>query len=141
MLTFATQPESIFSLGLWLSYDAVMVLGLSWAARGKQRLRQRLQALLRAQLALALLVAPITGFTTGYVSLVAPLINIWLVPVFSIFILPVVLLFSLLDLVLGLPHCGYDLFNGLLESLWSLLQTVVAWPWSAMQWVPLNSWH
>ena len=85
--------------------------------------------------------APITGFTTGYVSLIAPLINIWLVPVFSIFILPVVLLFSLLDLVLGLPHWGYDLLNGLLESLWSLLQTVAAWPWSAMQWVPLNSWQ
>jgi competence protein ComEC len=46
LLTVATQPESIFSLGLWLSYGAVMVLGLSWAARGKQRLRQRLQALL-----------------------------------------------------------------------------------------------
>ena len=141
LLTVATQPESIFSLGLWLSYGAVMVLGLSWVTSGKQRLRQRLQALLRAQLALILLVAPITGFTTGHVSLVAPLINIWLVPVFSVCILPVVLLFSLLDFVLGLPHWGYNLLNGLLESLWALLQTVSAWPWGAVQWVPLNGWQ
>ena len=50
--------------------------------------------LFAAQAALSLLVLPVIAIGTGNISLVSPLVNLFLVPLFSLFFIPALLLIS-----------------------------------------------
>ena len=90
-VTLVLQPISAASLGFWLSYTAVFALGLVWYRSTNQRWWHRVMQLLAAQGALSVLLVPVITLGTGYVSLVGPLVNIFLVPLFSVLLIPALL--------------------------------------------------
>ncbi len=92
----AWHPPSVLSLGFWLSFVAVAAIVSVLAWYGSQ---SRWRQAVRIQLAISFALWPILGAFGMTASGVAPLINLVLVPVFSIFVVPV----SLLGVMLLLP--------------------------------------
>jgi competence protein ComEC len=122
------DPQAVLAVGFWLSFGAVAVLlyalgqrvagGGWWTRWGK------------AQWAVGLGLLPLLFLTFGRGSLIAPLVNLVAVPVFSLVLLPAVMVAAVLSLVpgLGLPLV---LMARLLE--WSMqgLETLADWSWAA----------
>ncbi len=102
----AWHPPSVLSLGFWLSFVAVaaIVSVLTWYG-SQSRWRQAV----RIQLAVSLALWPILGAFGVTASGAAPLINLVLVPVFSVFVVPV----SLLGVMALLPLPWFG--SGLLQ--------------------------
>ena len=86
----AADPLSITSAGFWLSFVATAALFAAGSAGSGWR--ARIGGFARAQLAISVLLAPVLAATFGRLSLVAPLVNAVAIPVFSLLILPAVLL-------------------------------------------------
>jgi competence protein ComEC len=129
-LTLALQPGSATSLGFWLSYTAVLALGLVWYGTSLQSKWRKLIRLLAAQAALSALLLPVIAMATGYVSFVGPLINLLLVPLFSLVVIPILMLLSLLALLIGLPDLLLALVDTCLAAIWQALALVAEWPWA-----------
>lgn len=122
------DPKAVLSPGFWLSFGAVAALlyalgrrlpgGGWWTRWGK------------AQWAVGLGLLPLLFLFFGRASLIAPLVNLVAVPVFSLVLLPAVLVATLLSLVpgLGLPLVGVG--EALSLGL-RLIETAAAWSWSA----------
>lgn len=82
------DPLSAFSPGLWLSFGAVAAL--SWGMTGHSR-RSRAGRLAVAQLVVAAGLLPLVTLFFGHVPVVAPLVNLVVIPVFSVVVIPLVL--------------------------------------------------
>jgi len=127
------QPAAVFSASFWMSFVAVAVLllvaGCLPAATGIVGV---LHGAVRMQLLLVAAMSPLVLGLFTEVSLVAPLVNLLVVPLFSVVVVPGLLLaMALLPLEpVGLLH----LLAGLLEALFRGLVVVAAWPVAA--WSP-----
>ena len=86
----AADPLSITSAGFWLSFVATAALFAAGSAGNGWR--GWVGGFARAQMAIAVVLAPVLAATFGRLSLVAPLVNAVAIPVFSLLILPAVLL-------------------------------------------------
>ena len=86
----AADPLAITSAGFWLSFVATAALFAAGSAGAGWR--GWVRGFARAQLAITILLAPVLAATFGRLSLVAPLVNAAAIPVFSVLILPAVLL-------------------------------------------------
>lgn len=125
------DPGAVLSYGFWLSFGAVAFLLLHLGQRLPSRdLWTRWG---RAQWAVGLGLLPLLFLFFGQASLIAPLVNVVAVPLFSAPILPLVLIASLLSL---LPITGLDVPLRLVaEGLdWCVkgLDWLAALPWSAV---------
>ena len=122
------DPGAILSYGAWLSFGAVAVLLFNLGGRLPSRdLWSRWG---RAQWAVGLGLLPLLLALFGRASLIAPLVNLAAVPLFSLLLLPLVLVSSLLSLVPGLDLpliWTADLLGWCLQGL----EQVAAWPWAA----------
>jgi competence protein ComEC len=122
------DPGAVLSYGAWLSFGAVAVLLFSLAGRLPSRdLWTRWG---RAQWAVALGLLPLLLVLFGRASLISPLVNLVAVPLFSLVLLPLVLVTSLLSLIPGLSLplvWTADLLGWCLAGL----ERVAAWPWAA----------
>jgi competence protein ComEC len=116
--------------GFWLSFLAVaaLMVGLLGGVRG-------LAAQLRTQWAVTLLAAPVTLAIFQSLSLIAPLINLLLIPVYSFVVVPPVLLAVPLlgpsDRIAALP---LSLAVGAIDLTWPWLERAAALPaalWAA----------
>jgi competence protein ComEC len=97
------DARAVLSPGFWLSFGAVAVLLFNLGHRLPSRdLWTRWG---RAQWAVAIGLLPLLFLLFGRASLIAPLVNLVAVPIFSLMLLPLVLVASLLSLIpgLGLP--------------------------------------
>ncbi len=83
------RPLSALSVGFWLSFGAVAVLGLM-SGRG-------VLPLVRAQCLLSLGLGAVAGWLFGGWGLAAPLANLVLIPLFSAAVVPLALLGTLVD--------------------------------------------
>lgn len=83
------QPLSALSVGFWLSFGAVTLLGLV-AGRGAGML-------VRAQVLLSLGLGAVTGWLFGGWGLAAPVANLLLIPLFSVAVVPLALAGALVD--------------------------------------------
>ncbi len=123
------DPVGVLSYGLWLSFGAVaaLILGLGnrlpaadlWGRWG------------RAQWVVAVGLLPLLLLLFGRASLISPAVNLVAVPLFSLVLLPLVLITALLALVPGLelPWIWTAvLMAWLLEGLTAL----AVWPWAAV---------
>ena len=124
------DPLAVLDQGLWLSFGAVACIGL--VIRGHRSSGTgRLSQWLNVQLAISVGLAPVLVAQYGQISILAPLVNLLLVPWFGVAILPPLLLG-----VLALPLWP-DLANpllqfqaGHLQLLWSgLEQLAVVGAW------------
>lgn len=89
LVVLVWRPLSALSVGFWLSFGAVAVLGLM-SGRGTL-------ALVRAQCLLSLGLGAVTGWLFGGWGLAAPLAHLLLIPLFSVAVVPLALLGALAD--------------------------------------------
>jgi competence protein ComEC len=93
------DPHAVLSFGFWLSFVAVGVLIFNLGHRLPSKdLWTRWG---RAQWAVTLGLLPLVLFLFGRISLIAPLVNLVAVPLFTLILLPLVLVASLLSLIPG----------------------------------------
>ena len=120
------DPLAPLSPGFWLSFAAVAAILL--AIQGRPRPSSRVMELMRVQLAVSLGLAPLVIAFFGGVSLIAPLVNLVAVPIFSVVVIPAILISLVLLLVL--PAAGELVLTGVghaLHAIWIGLDTVADW--------------
>lgn len=123
------DPGACLSIGAWLSFVAVAVL--IYGLGGRLPSRDLWTRWGRAQWVVGVGLLPLLLAVLGRASVIAPLVNLVAVPLFSLVILPLVLVTGLLSLVpgLGLPlQWTADLLGWCLAGL----ERVAAWPWAAV---------
>jgi len=124
------DPLAVLGLDLWLSFGAVACIGLVMRGHRVPESR-RLLEWGRVQLAISVGLAPVLAFEYGQVSLLAPLVNLLLVPWFGTAILPPLLLgVSCLAIWPGVAEWLVSFQAGHLLLLWQGLEhlaVVGAW--------------
>jgi len=122
------DPAAALSYGFWLSFGAVAALlyGLGHRLASDGVWRRWGQA----QWVVALGLLPLLLLLFGRASVVSPLVNLAAVPLFSLVLLPLVLVSALLALLTGV---GAPLAwtAALLAWLLEGLTTISAWPWAS----------
>jgi competence protein ComEC len=134
-LIVLSDPASVLSPGLWLSFSAVSLIAYVVAGRiGRTRGWTAMQ---KIHLVSAVGLSPLLLLYFQQVSLIAPLANLVAVPVVSLVIVPLSLCGSLLMLILpqpGIAVLGVGAFA--LEMLWHYLEWLAALPfaqWSSIE--------
>jgi competence protein ComEC len=117
------DPGAVLSYGFWLSFGAVALL--LWHLGQRLPSRDLWTRWGRAQWAIGLGLLPLLLLFFGQASLIAPLVNLVAVPLFSVLILPLVLIASLLSVV---PVAGFD------EPL-RLVADGLGWCLSSLDWL------
>ncbi len=165
LLVLFLDPMAVLDTGFWLSFAAVAVLiaafvrppahavtNLDTEARqfGKARWLSWLASLGRAQLAVWLGLLPLSLVFFYQLSLLAPLVNLVLIPVLTVTLVPLLGLALLVHGVIGSFGMDELLLRGantLAHWLVSLLQSLADWPqavwpvpvppaWWFVLWVP-----
>ncbi len=131
LVVLALDPFALLSPGFWLSFTAVALILLTLAGK-------RLSAwssFARVQLAIGIGLAPLLLLFFGQLSVVAPLVNLISIPLFSFAVIPLLLLSLPGAFVAGAP---FDAIAGLAETLLDGAWRLIAWlgdqPWAA--WAP-----
>ena len=137
LVVVAPDPFAVLSPGFWLSFGAVGVLALSvlglrepaGASDGRRAANTAAWArrLAVAQWRITLGLAPLVVMFFGEVSLIGALVNLFVIPLFSLLIVPGLLASLLLAAVW--PHGGVFLLHhgaGLLAGVMSLLSQLSA---------------
>jgi competence protein ComEC len=116
------DPHAVLTAGLWLSFVAVaaIILGVG-SLLGRPR---PLCAFLSTQGAVSVALLPATALLFGSVSLVAPIANLFAIPLFSALLVPG----TLLGVALMLP------FPALGELLLHLVARLCELSWPAFEW-------
>jgi competence protein ComEC len=114
LICLLLDPIAAVSASFWLSFVAVAVILL--VNFGRQPRMGRWRQLWRIQWAIFIGLLPFLSFFNGQISLLAPLCNLIAVPVFSVLLVPGLLLALLLEL-LQLPFAS---------ALWQLLDQLLA---------------
>ncbi len=120
-LILARDPLASADAGLWLSFGAVACLIYGFAGR-PLRADGAAAVALRSQWQIVLGLAPLLLWWFGRLSLLAPLVNLALVPLFAFWIVPVALVGGVLA-ALGLPGAGlvWQAAAAPLSGLWPVL--------------------
>jgi competence protein ComEC len=125
VLLLLLDPFSILDVGFWLSCGAVLIIAIAAHYFGNL-------TLVRLQPLLWLGMIPMTSLFFGQVSLVSPLVNLVVVPLFCVLVIPLVLV-SLLLLKVGLSSLSTMLLAGLatgLESFNDVIIHIGNWPFA-----------
>ena len=140
LLTLVVQPTSLYQSGFWFSYLAVANLALIW--RQQQRpdalgLRDWWRANWLAQVSLLAMLTPMIAYVTGGLSVLAPVVNLILIPLFTLLVVPWVLVMSLLMLLLDSNAWLFVVTGEGLSVIWKGLSYLssIAWGyWHTSQW-------
>lgn len=127
-LVLLVDPPASLSPGFWLSFAAVAALIFALAARVAPY--RGIRSLGRAQWAVALGLLPLLFLLFGKASLAAVPVNLIAVPLFSLLLLPVVLISVFTALVVDWTW-PLESMAWLLEQGIEALRLVAAQPWSA----------
>ncbi|MBK1722764.1 DNA internalization-related competence protein ComEC/Rec2 [Thiocystis violacea] len=131
------DPRAVLSYGFWLSFGAVAVLLFNLGQRLPRRdLWTRWG---RAQWAIGIGLMPLVALFFAQTSLVAPLVNLLAVPLFSLVLLPLVLVSTLLSLIPGLDW-PLRLTARLLDGSMQGLTWVADQPWAALSLAQRPAW-
>lgn len=124
------DPWAVLAVGFWFSFVAVaLLIYLSWGRYGGQPGALPLtRQLVLTQLLMTVGLAPITVFLFGQISLVGPLVNAVAIPLVTLFVVPLALVWLVLP-VDGLLH----LAAWGVEALTALCRVATALP--AALWV------
>jgi competence protein ComEC len=135
------QPLAPLSVGFWLSFAAVACL--LYATGGYLRPVGRARGFLMTQAAVTVGLVPILVAGFGQLSLVAVLVNLLAIPLYSIVIVPLVLLATLAIVVYEPIGNGLLAASaGLIEMSWYLLDFASRWQLArlAVPGLPLALW-
>jgi competence protein ComEC len=129
----AWSPLAVTQAGLWLSFGAVAVILLVVRSRRPKATAWREWP--RLQLAVAIGLLPLLLLFFQQASLIAPLVNLLMVPWFSLVMVPLALLGTLLWLIS--PTLGTAAWQGwmwLATPTLDLLHQVANWHWASIAW-------
>lgn len=132
------DPFAPLSVGAWLSFGAVAVIVLATA--GRLQPERPLRNFARVQWAVTIGLLPIVVIAFGGASLISPLANAVAVPLFTLLLVPLVLIGTAVACVS--LDAGGVLLQGsakLLESCWPLIEWFAQQP-LAMWYVPQMPW-
>lgn len=121
------DPFAPLAVGAWLSFGAVAIIVLALSGR-LQRLRPA-WSFARVQLAMTVGLMPLLLMSFGSVSLVSPFANTIAVPLFTVVLVPLVLLGALCaTLSPTLAALPLGLASDVLALLWTALERLAAHP-------------
>jgi competence protein ComEC len=126
------DPFAPLSVGAWLSFGAVAIIVVATA--GRLRADNAIVNFARVQWGITIGLVPILVIAFGGLSLIAPLANALAVPLFTLIIVPLVLVGT------ALASVSLDAGGWLLQWSAQLLE----WCWPALRWLaerPLAMWH
>ncbi len=126
------DPFAPLAPGAWLSFGAVAIILL--AVAGRLRRDGPIVGFARIQMAVTIGLVPLLLASFGSVSLISPLANVVAIPLFTLVLVPAVLL--------GAVAAAVWLPAG--EWLLALPTLVLQWTWPVLQWLakcPLALWH
>lgn len=137
-LVVLLDPAATLSAGFWLSFGAVglilLVLG------GRLRSPGKLCQLLRVQAAVSLGLLPLLLLHFGEASVIAPLVNLLLVPWFALALVPMALIGLLLLPLPWLAAPWYGLLEWLCGHTFALLEIFAQQPLATVQLAHLPLW-
>lgn len=126
------DPLAPMAVGAWLSFGAVAVILLALAGRrGREGI---VRTFTRTQTAVTIGLMPVLLAAFGSVSLVSPLANAFAVPLFTIVLVPLVLL--------GTLAASASIAAGSL--ILALPTAILHWCWPLFEWLaglPVAQWH
>jgi competence protein ComEC len=130
------DPFAPMAPGFWLSFGAVAAIFLGFAGRAGKPAdhRSRVADYVHLQLVVTVGMAPLVIGAFGSVSLISPIVNLVVIPLFTLLIVPVILLGSALASLHA--NLGAPLLQGvawLLDASWPM------WEWAAA--LPLALWR
>lgn len=121
------DPLAPLAIGFWLSFVAVGVILL--VSTGHLRRPGMIAGFAQVQLAVTVGLVPVLAGGFGSVSLVSVVVNAIAIPLYTLVVVPIVLLGT--AVVLVVPALGTALFEGvawLIEITWPLIAVPAAWP-------------
>ncbi len=137
LLVVLFDPFALLSVGFWLSFGAVALILLALSGRR----HGRLAGFVRVQLAISLGLAPLLLLFFNQVSLVAPLVNLALIPAFSLLVIPLLMLLLPGAFIGGAPFDGIAwLIGRLLDLLLGFAGMLAGFDWAAWSPPPLGGW-
>jgi competence protein ComEC len=135
----ALDPLAPLAVGFWLSFGAVAAILL--ASGGAVGHTSAIAGFGQAQLAVTVGLVPVLAASFGNVSLVSALVNIVAIPLYTLCIVPAVLLATACALLL--PAAGAMALGGvawLIEFTWPLISAPAGWPLATWGVAALPAW-
>jgi competence protein ComEC len=135
------DPMSALAPGFWLSFGAVAAI--VFAAAGYVAKQGVLAGYGRVQVAVTIGLVPALIGSFGSVSLVSAAVNLIAIPLYTLLIVPAVLLATVL--AIAVPAAGAAALGGvgwLIETTWVLIEAPAAWSWAiwSVAGLPLLVW-
>jgi competence protein ComEC len=123
------EPLAPLAPGFWLSFGAVAAILL--VTSGRAATAGAARGYLQAQWAVSAGLVPVLVGSFGSVSLVGVVVNALAIPLYTLLVVPAVLLATALLLIA--PATGGHALEGvawLIETTWPLIAVPAAWPWA-----------
>lgn len=126
LLVVLLDPLATLSKGLWLSFGAVAII--IYATEGRMQRQPLLLKIIYVQCMLSLVLAPLLMLFFGNLSVVSPLANFLLIPIYSLLVVPLVLLGIVTQLV------------GLGVEVWTWATVLIDYSLLLLSWLDSFSW-
>ncbi len=121
------DPLAPLAPGFWLSFGAVAVI--LYGATGHVRPLGLLRSYLLVQVVVTLGLVPVLAGSFGSVSLVSALVNLYAIPLYTLLIVPAVLLSCAVAMIAGDAGAVLlDWTGRLIEATWPLIEVPASWP-------------
>jgi competence protein ComEC len=121
------EPLAPLAPGFWLSFGAVAVI--LYGATGHVRPLGLARSYLLVQVVVTLGLVPVLAGSFGSVSLVSALVNLYAIPLYTLLIVPAVLVSCAVAMVSGVAGAAMLGWTGqLIEATWPLLAVPASWP-------------
>ncbi|MCJ7453309.1 MAG: DNA internalization-related competence protein ComEC/Rec2 [Steroidobacteraceae bacterium] len=133
------DPLAPLAVGFWLSFGAVAAILL--ASTGGLANTGIVAGFAQAQLAVTVGLVPVLAACFGNVSLVSALVNIAAIPLYTLIIVPAILVAT--ALALAMPSVGTVALGGIawvIEFTWPLISAPAAWPLATWGVASLPAW-
>jgi competence protein ComEC len=135
----AFEPLAPLAVGFWLSFGAVGVILL--ATSGSLARTGLLRGYAQVQIGVTVGLVPVLVGSFGSVSIVSAGVNLVAIPLYTLVIVPAVLVST--ALVLMLPGPGASVMHGvawLIEATWPVIGVPAGWSWATWGVAGLSSW-
>lgn len=120
------DPLALLAAGFWLSFGAVAAI--LYATAGSLHRPELMRGYLHVQLAVTLGLTPVLIGCFGSLSLVAPLVNLVAIPLYTLLIVPAVLFSTTMTLCAEVPgRLLLELTAALIEKTWPLIAVPASW--------------
>ena len=121
------DPLAPLAPGFWLSFGAVAVI--LYGATGHVRPLGLVRSYLLVQVVVTLGLVPVLAGSFGSVSLVSALVNLYAIPLYTLLVVPAVLVSCAVAQVSGTAGAAMlDWTGRLIEATWPLIEVPASWP-------------